>query len=107
MRVISGPTTSRRETGSASIAESIDLLSSQNQSARTLFYGGFGLVTGAHRPVGVFSHHTALSLHELSDVNPSKLEITVPSSFRRGVAIPKVLLEVVRLRRTPFVVGAR
>ena len=43
------------------------------------------------RPVGVFSHHTALSLHELSDINPSKLDITVPSSFRRGVAIPKVL----------------
>src|ERR1700761_6161678 len=43
------------------------------------------------RTVGVFSHHTALSLHELSDVNPSKPDITVPSSFRRGVSIPKVL----------------
>lgn len=42
-------------------------------------------------PTGVYSHLTALSLHELTDVNPSRLDITVPPSFRRGVPVPKVL----------------
>jgi predicted transcriptional regulator of viral defense system len=42
-------------------------------------------------PVGVFSHHTALSLHELTDVNPAKLDLTVPPGFRRGTAIPSIL----------------
>jgi predicted transcriptional regulator of viral defense system len=35
-------------------------------------------------PQGVFSHQTALSLYELSDVNPVKIHITVPKSFRRS-----------------------
>lgn len=43
------------------------------------------------QPAGVYSHHTALSLHELTDVNPSRLDLTVPSSFRRGVPIPRIL----------------
>jgi predicted transcriptional regulator of viral defense system len=43
------------------------------------------------QPTGVYSHLTALSLHDLTDVNPSRLDITVPSSFRRGVPAPKVL----------------
>lgn len=43
------------------------------------------------QPVGVYSHLTALSLHELTDVNPSRLDITVPPTFRRGAPIPKVL----------------
>lgn len=43
------------------------------------------------QPSGVYSHHTALSLHELTDVNPSRLDMTVPSSFRRGVPIPRIL----------------
>jgi predicted transcriptional regulator of viral defense system len=42
-------------------------------------------------PTGVYSHLTALSLHELTDANPSRLDITVPPSFRRGVPVPKVL----------------
>lgn len=42
-------------------------------------------------PVGVFSHQTALSLHELTDVNPAKLDLTVPPGFRRGTAIPSIL----------------
>jgi hypothetical protein len=37
---------------------------------------------------GVFSHATALSLHELSDVMPAKLHMTVPPGFRRMAAIP-------------------
>ena len=43
------------------------------------------------RPVGVFSHRTALSLHNLTDTNPAKIDLTVPPSFRRGTAIPTVL----------------
>ncbi len=43
------------------------------------------------RPTGVFSHQTALSLHDLTDANPAKLDLTVPEHFRRGVPIPKVL----------------
>jgi putative AbiEi antitoxin of type IV toxin-antitoxin system len=41
---------------------------------------------------GVFSHQTALSLHELSDINPSKLHMTVPRHFRRNSEIPGVLV---------------
>ena len=41
-------------------------------------------------PQGVFSHHTALALHELNDVNPAKLDLTVPPSFRKGSEIPPV-----------------
>jgi predicted transcriptional regulator of viral defense system len=32
---------------------------------------------------GVFSHETALALHDLSDVLPSKIHMTIPSSWRR------------------------
>jgi predicted transcriptional regulator of viral defense system len=42
-------------------------------------------------PQGVFSHATALSLHELSDVMPATLHMTVPPGFRRMAAIPEVL----------------
>lgn len=42
-------------------------------------------------PTGVYSHLTALSLHELTDANPSRLDIIVPPSFRRGVPVPKIL----------------
>jgi predicted transcriptional regulator of viral defense system len=41
---------------------------------------------------GVFSHHTALSLYDLSDLNPAKLHMTVPSDFRRNSAIPGILV---------------
>jgi predicted transcriptional regulator of viral defense system len=43
------------------------------------------------QPTGVFSHQTALSLHDLTDANPARLDLTVPVSFRRGTPIPKVL----------------
>jgi predicted transcriptional regulator of viral defense system len=43
------------------------------------------------RPAGVYSHQTALSLHELTDVNPSRLDMTVPPPFRRGVPVPGIL----------------
>lgn len=41
---------------------------------------------------GVYSHQTALSLHELSDVNPAKIHMTVPVGFRKNSAIPPVLV---------------
>jgi hypothetical protein len=43
-------------------------------------------------PEGVYSHQTALSIHELSDVNPAKLHMTVPSTFRRSARVPKILV---------------
>jgi predicted transcriptional regulator of viral defense system len=33
--------------------------------------------------VGVFSHETALALHDLSDALPAKLHMTIPASWRR------------------------
>lgn len=41
---------------------------------------------------GVYSHQTALSLYDLSDVNPSKLHMTVPPDFRRNSDIPGILV---------------
>src|ERR1041385_4439714 len=41
---------------------------------------------------GVYSHETALSLYELSDLNPAKLHMTVPTSFRRNSKIPGILV---------------
>jgi len=40
---------------------------------------------------GIYSHETALSLYELSDVNPSKLHMIVPPEFRRTAKIPEIL----------------
>lgn len=37
---------------------------------------------------GVLSHETALDLHELSDVNPSKIHITVPTGHRPRRSVP-------------------
>ncbi len=42
-------------------------------------------------PSGVFSHRTALSLHELTDMMPAKIDLTVPEGFRRSAPPPKVL----------------
>jgi predicted transcriptional regulator of viral defense system len=43
-------------------------------------------------PQGVYSHQTALSLYNLSDINPAKLHMTVPKRFRRNSVIPKALV---------------
>jgi predicted transcriptional regulator of viral defense system len=43
-------------------------------------------------PQGVYSHETALSLYDLSDINPAKLHMTVPAAFRRMSAMPKGLV---------------
>jgi predicted transcriptional regulator of viral defense system len=45
----------------------------------------------AGQPQGTFSHATALSLHELSDAMPRRLDMTVPPGFQRMAAIPAVL----------------
>lgn len=42
-------------------------------------------------PQGTFSHATALTVHELSDVMPRRLDLTVPPGFQRMAAIPRVL----------------
>src|SRR5271165_4709673 len=42
-------------------------------------------------PEGTYSHETALSLHELSDIMPSKLQMIVPKHFRRNSRIPEIL----------------
>jgi predicted transcriptional regulator of viral defense system len=41
---------------------------------------------------GVYSHQTALSLFDLSDIMPEKLHITVPNSFRRHSETPGILV---------------
>ena len=43
-------------------------------------------------PKGVYSHATALSIYELSDVMPSKLHMTVPYAFRRNGTVPPILI---------------
>jgi predicted transcriptional regulator of viral defense system len=45
----------------------------------------------AGQPQGTFSHATALSLHELSDAMPRRLDMTVPPGFQRMAAIPAIL----------------
>jgi predicted transcriptional regulator of viral defense system len=37
---------------------------------------------------GVLSHETALDLHDLCDVNPSRIDITVPPRYRTHRAVP-------------------
>ena len=44
---------------------------------------------------GVLSHETALDLHELCDVNPSAIHLTLPHGFRSRKAVP----EIYRLHR--------
>jgi predicted transcriptional regulator of viral defense system len=41
---------------------------------------------------GVYSHHTALNLYDLSDLSPAKLHMTVPVDFRRNSDIPGILV---------------
>jgi predicted transcriptional regulator of viral defense system len=42
-------------------------------------------------PQGIYSHETALSLFDLSDLQSEKLHMTVPRGYRRHSIIPKVL----------------
>jgi predicted transcriptional regulator of viral defense system len=40
---------------------------------------------------GVLSHETALDLHDLCDVNPSRIHVTVPASYRTTRDVPALL----------------
>lgn len=42
-------------------------------------------------PQGVWSHETALDIHELSDIMPAKMHLAVPARFRKRIEIPKNL----------------
>ena len=39
---------------------------------------------------GVLCHETALDLHELCDINPAKIHLTVPEHYRIRRAVPKL-----------------
>ena len=41
---------------------------------------------------GIYSHQTALSIYDLSDVMPAKLHMTVLRNFRRNAKIPPILI---------------
>jgi predicted transcriptional regulator of viral defense system len=47
---------------------------------------------------GVLSHATALDLHDLCDINPTRIDVTVPRGFRTTRTPPPVL----RLHREPL-----
>lgn len=49
------------------------------------------------QPQAVVSHETALALHDLSDANPARVHLTVPSGFRRQLP-PEVHLHRALLR---------
>ncbi|MCK5689160.1 type IV toxin-antitoxin system AbiEi family antitoxin domain-containing protein, partial [Myxococcota bacterium] len=43
--------------------------------------------------MGVFSHETALALHELSDALPAKVHMTLPASWKsRRLRVPRIIL---------------
>ena len=44
------------------------------------------------KPQCVWSHETALDIHDLSDVMPAKMHMTVPQEFRRNQDMPKHLI---------------
>lgn len=59
---------------------------------------------------GIISHESALSYYDLSDLNPSKVHMTVPPDFRRSTASPKGLIlhkGTVPEKDTSFVQGFR
>ena len=39
---------------------------------------------------GVLSHGTALDLHELCDINPAQIHITIPTAYRLQKPVPKL-----------------
>jgi predicted transcriptional regulator of viral defense system len=43
------------------------------------------------KPQGVWSYETALDIHELTDIMPSKMHMTVSKSFRRSLETPDIL----------------
>jgi predicted transcriptional regulator of viral defense system len=49
---------------------------------------------------GVLSHETALDLHDLCDINPARIHVTVPRSFRT-IRQPPAVLELHRENLAP------
>ena len=45
----------------------------------------------ASQPQAVFSHETALTLHDLSDANPAHIHLTIPPHFRRRLPADVVI----------------
>lgn len=39
---------------------------------------------------GILSHDTALDLHELCDINPAQIHITIPTAYRLQKPVPKL-----------------
>lgn len=68
------------------------------------------------RGLGVLSHETALDLHDLCDVNPAKVHVSVPMSYRVTREVPAVFVihrrrldptDVTRHEAIPIVTPAR
>lgn len=52
----------------------------------------------------VWSHDTAMDIHELSDVMPAKMHMTVPKQFRKWTQIPKhIVLHFANLSKTDVI----
>ena len=51
-------------------------------------------------PQGIWSHETALDIHELSDVASAKLHMSVPRSFRKSNKIPNKSMFTLRRRNS-------
>ena len=65
---------------------------------------------------GVISHQSALSIHELSDVSPARVHLTLPTVFRIRREVPKALVihyadlaptDVERVKGVPVTTPAR
>ncbi len=85
-RTFQPPFTVRVERGIYRLAR----FSQLNEEQLVIYHLWSGNRAGA--PEGVYSHQTALSIHEFLDVNPSKLHMTVPLTFRRTSITPKILV---------------
>jgi len=67
------------------------------------------------KPQGVYSHDTALELHELSSWTGTQIHMTVPRHFRRSIVPPKLKLhhvdtvpcEIAWIRQVPATSAAR
>ncbi len=68
------------------------------------------------RGLGVLSHETALDLHDLCDVNPAKVHVSVPMAYRLTREVPRVYeihrrrldpADVMRHEAIPIVIPAR
>ena len=82
----------RPGTGSANVAAFTGLLCIRRPIDPIWFSGALWSRNRNEEVEGVYSHQTALSLYDLSDLNPAKLHMTVPADFRRNSEIPGILV---------------